>query len=104
MGSATLKKIIAVTAVVLLTAAGALFVLPRLRGAGSREDQIKAVKDAVRGRAMQCYIIEGSYPGSLEYLEENYGLAVNTDDYRIIYIAFAENLPPEIKVVPKDKK
>ena len=59
---------------------------------------------AVRARALQCYVIEGAYPESLEYLVENYGLAVNTDDYRIVYIPYAENLPPEIKVIYlKDK-
>ena len=49
-------------------------------------------------------MIEGAYPESLDYLVENYGLAVNTEDYRIIYIPYAENLPPEIKVIYlKDK-
>ena len=60
--------------------------------------------NTVYARALQCYVIEGAYPESLDYLIENYGLAVNTDDYRIVYIPYAENLPPEIKVIYlKDK-
>ena len=67
-------------------------------------DQTSSIRDTVRARALQCYVIEGAYPESLEYLMENYGLAVNTEDYKIIYIPYAENLPPEIKVVYlKDK-
>ena len=62
-------------------------------------DQTGSIRDAVYSRALQCYVIEGAYPESLDYLVENYGLAVNTEDYRIIYIPYAENLPPEIKVI-----
>ena len=91
----------AVIVLLLLIFAGAVLVLPR-RG-GSSEKQCEAIRKAVYGRALQCYVIEGSYPESLAYLTENYGLAVNTDDYRVIYIAYAENLPPEIKVVPREK-
>jgi len=74
-------------------------------GAGkSMADQTESIRDAVRSRALQCYVIEGAYPESLDYLINNYGLAVNTEDYRIIYIPYAENLPPEIKVIYlKDK-
>ena len=34
-----------------------------------------------------------------EYLEENYGLTVNKEDYLIVYDLFAENQPPQIKVI-----
>ena len=67
-------------------------------------EQTDSIRDTVRARALQCYVIEGSYPESLDYLIDNYGLAVNTEDYRIVYIPYAENLPPEIKVIYlKDK-
>ena len=76
-------------------------------GAGAKDsmaEQTGSIRDAVYARALQCYVIEGAYPESLDYLVENYGLAVNTEDYRIIYIPYAENLPPEIKVIYlKDK-
>lgn len=66
--------------------------------------QTDSIKETVRSRALQCYVIEGAYPESLDYLIENYGLAVNTEDYRIVYIPYAENLMPEIKVIYlKDK-
>lgn len=59
----------------------------------------KSIEKTVKERALQCYVIEDAYPESLEYLEKNYGLAVNKKDYKIIYTPFAENMPPQIKVI-----
>ena len=53
---------------------------------------------AIMEKALQCYVIECSYPSDIEYLEENYGLIVNHKDFRIMYTPVAENLPPQIKV------
>ena len=58
-----------------------------------------AIREAVRRSALQCYAVEGVYPPNLQYLEDNYGLQVNTEDYYISYEAFASNLPPTVKVV-----
>ena len=45
--------------------------------------------------------VERVYPPDLEYLQENYGLQVNTKDFYVTYDAFASNLPPEVIVQPK---
>ena len=58
-----------------------------------------AIREAVRRSALQCYAVEGVYPPNLQYLEDNYGLQINTEDYYISYEAFASNLPPTVKVV-----
>ena len=63
------------------------------------KDREDAILQTVRERALQCYVIENAYPESLAYLEENYGLTVNKDDYLIVYDLFAENQPPVIKVI-----
>ena len=60
-----------------------------------------AIREAVRRSALQCYVVEGVYPPSLAYLEENYGLQVNTRDYYVTYEAFSSNLPPDIRVTAK---
>lgn len=62
-------------------------------------DREAAIQQTVRERALQCYVIEDAYPESLAYLEENYGLAVNKEDYLIVYDLFARNQPPQIKVI-----
>ena len=70
--------------------------------ADQSEEQVRSITDTIYERALQCYVIEGAYPESLSYLEENYGLTVNQEDYRIIYNPFAENLPPEVRVISRE--
>ena len=65
------------------------------------EQQARAIEDAVSERALQCYVIENAYPESLAYLEDNYGLTVNKEDFKIVYTPYAENLPPDVKVIWK---
>ena len=65
------------------------------------EEHAASLRQAVYDRALQCYVIEGSYPESLSYLEQNYGLAVNHEDYLVVYTPFAENMPPDIRVIPR---
>lgn len=69
---------------------------------GSSQDMTQqgadAIRDAVQRSALQCYVVEGVYPPSLEYLEENYGLKVNQTDYYVTYEAFASNQPPTVLV------
>ena len=60
-----------------------------------------SVKEAVERAALQCYVVEGAYPSDLAYLQDNYGLSVNTRDFYIHYDAFASNLPPDVRVEVK---
>ena len=60
-----------------------------------------SLRDAIVQSANQCYAIEGSYPYNLEYLESNYGLVVNHDDYSITYEVFADNVAPNVVVVER---
>ena len=90
----------------LVIAAALIFAVQRSSARSSQEEireSIASIKDAVHKRALQCYVIEGAYPESLEYLEQNYGLTVNHDDYLIVYSVFAENQPPEVIVRYKRK-
>ena len=59
-----------------------------------RDAILDSAKPAVRA-------IEGSYPSSLEHLEESYGLTINHDDYVITYECFADNIMPSVVVVPR---
>ena len=95
--------IIAICAAVVLIALIAYPAAKRARR-DEAEDSIQSITDTVRKRALQCYVIEGAYPESFEYLEENYGLTVNHEDYLIVYTPFAENLPPEVRVIPRGEK
>lgn len=70
-------------------------------GASLREQGEVSVRNAILSSAKQCCAIEGSYPASLQYLEDNYGLVVNHDDYAITYSVFAGNVMPNVVVLAK---
>ena len=72
-------------------------------GKENTEETTRSLKEAIQRSALQCYVVEGVYPPDLDYLKENYGLTVNIKDYYIDYEIFAENLPPEIRVIPRKK-
>ena len=86
--------------IALIVIGGVLFAVTRTDEA-DMQAQADSIREAVRARALQCFVIENAYPESLAYLEQNYGLAVNKKDFQIIYTPFAENLPPDIRVIYK---
>lgn len=76
------------------------FLLGRTDGA-SRTRSEQVVKQAVTKAAVTCYTLEGRYPEDLQYLIDNYGLAINTDKYFVIYQPEGPNLMPNIIVSVK---
>lgn len=48
--------------------------------------------------SVQCYAIEGRYPPSVQYLEDHYGIQIDSDKYVVFYEGFASNLMPDITV------
>ena len=93
---------LAVLAMVLLLAAAGVWkwVIPA-SGQDLSEEGAAALRAAVERSALQCYVVEGVYPSNLSYLEENYGLQINSRDYEIVYDIFASNLPPTIRVIKR---
>lgn len=90
--------IICTLALLIIVLAG-VFVWADRAARESMAEQTESIKDTIYERALQCYVIEGAYPESLDYLVDNYGLAVNREDYRILYKPYAENLPPDVRVI-----
>ena len=85
---------------IVLTALLCLLVFGR-SGRDLGEESAAAIRDAVQRSALQCYAVEGVYPPSLEYLEANYGLQINTAEFYVAYDIYASNMPPTVKVVAK---
>lgn len=83
---------------IIVFAAALIFFKP---GRDLSEEGAAAIRDAVERSARQCYVVEGIYPPDLRYLQDNYGLQINTDDYYVTYDAFASNLPPTVIVRAK---
>lgn len=64
---------------------------------GAREED--TLKKAITRASVQCYAIEGRYPPSVEYLEQNYGIQINREKYHVFYDGFASNVMPQITVI-----
>lgn len=72
--------------------------------AGTDQQQKESLEAAVRRDMVICYALEGSYPQSLAYLEEHYGLTYDTDKYIVNYEVMGSNLMPDVTVLEKRKK
>jgi hypothetical protein len=57
-------------------------------------------KEAIVRATAQCYSLEGRYPPDLDYLEQNYGLALDHDKYVYHYQTIGENMMPRIDLFP----
>ncbi len=87
---------------VLFAAAAAWFVISiDNAGRSADEKQTEAVYRSIMNGASLCYSIEGEYPPSLDYLEKNYGVRVDTDKYAVDYSYFGANIRPTVTVVEK---
>lgn len=84
---------------VLLAAALCLHLALSNLESGRDEEGLQQLEDAVRRSAVACYAAEGIYPPDLQYLEDHYGLQVDTERYTVYYDVFAENLMPDITVL-----
>ena len=70
------------------------------RGNQSKETEI--LTSAIDRSLTQCYALEGAYPSSLLYLEENYGLTYDKNHYYIDYLFIGSNLRPDITIIERD--
>lgn len=60
------------------------------------------LENALNRSITQCYALEGSYPPSLSYLVENYGLLYNSEQYFIDYQYIGSNLRPDVTIIERD--
>jgi hypothetical protein len=79
----------------------AVFVVVSTRGFGGQYEgrKLSQVRDTVLSYIAQCYALEGAYPPDLKYLEDNYGLIMDTGRYIYHYDMFASNIFPDVKVL-----
>jgi len=67
--------------------------------ASSRAEGMRILEDSLRRAVVQCYAVEGRYPESLAYIEENYGIYIDRAKYAVHYEIFASNHMPDITVI-----
>ena len=71
------------------------------QAAARRQEQRALLEDAITRALVTCYAVEGRYPSSLSYLEENYGVQVNHSRFIVSYEAYASNQLPAVAVLEK---
>ncbi len=60
------------------------------------------LEQALERSISQCYALEGSYPVSLEYLMEHYGLTYNEEHFFVDYRYIGGNLWPDVTIIERD--
>ena len=63
-----------------------------------RLEAADTLRDSIVRSAVCCYSIEGRYPQSLSYVEDNYGVYVDRDKFLVYYEIFADNIMPYVEV------
>lgn len=96
------NTILIIAAILIIVLAVLVFCVFRNSGKDIGDESALAIQETVKREALQCYVVEGVYPPSLEYLEENYGLQINKVDFYVTYDAFASNMPPNVIVTPRN--
>lgn len=90
-----------IASVLLFFGAAAIILAGVLRFSRQADSEgAETLRTGIRRASVQCYAIEGRYPPSVEYLEENYGIQIDTTRYSVFYDGFASNIMPDITVIP----
>ena len=100
--SQTKGYLLSAAALLLLVGVFAVGALSFAGKAGQKGEE--SLRRAVTRASVQCYAIEGRYPPSVEYLEENYGVRIDRDRYNVFYNGFASNVMPEIVINPLEEE
>lgn len=74
-----------------------------IQSVSSRTDkeQLSSLKNALQRSITHCYAVEGTYPESLAYLEEHYGISYDEDKYFVDYRPSAANIMPDVTIIKK---
>lgn len=88
--------------ILMLAAVGILLVSVGNVSEKQQAENLKQIQDSIHKAVLNCYAIEGSYPATLDYVEQRYGLQIDHDRYDVFYEVFAQNIMPEITVIDKD--
>lgn len=62
-------------------------------------EQQHSLETALHRSVIQCYAVEGTYPPSLDYLKEHYGLTYDEDTFFVDYTVVGSNLLPDITII-----
>ena len=69
---------------------------------GRDAESLRQLEEALRRGCVACYAAEGTYPPSLEHLQDRYGVQIDAARYTVYYNIFADNLMPDITVLENE--
>ena len=64
------------------------------------DNEVITLRKSIDKAIVNCYAIEGAYPESIEYIEENYGVVIDRDRFIVIYEVLGPNVLPNVIVKP----
>lgn len=67
----------------------------------NNEEKLNVTRTAIQKAIVNCYAVEGFYPPSIEYLEDHYGITVDSDKYIVHYETAGTNVMPSVEVLEK---
>ena len=65
--------------------------------------QQEALENAITRSIVNCYCVEGTYPPSLSYLSDHYGLTYDKELFFVDYQAIGSNIFPDVTIIRKEK-
>lgn len=65
------------------------------------DKQQESLENAINRNIIHCYAVEGFYPPSLQYMEENYGLTYDKDLFFVDYRPIGANIRPDVTILVK---
>lgn len=71
--------------------------------AGTENRQEETLRQAIDRCIINCYCVEGTYPPSLQYIEDNYGLIYDENLFFIDYRAIGSNILPDVTIIRKEQ-
>lgn len=67
----------------------------------TQKRQKESLENALIRNITYCYAVEGSYPESLDYLKEHYGLTYDEDRFFVDYQVIGANILPDVTIIEK---
>ena len=73
-------------------------------GKDTDKKQKESLENALIRNITYCYAVEGSYPESLDYLKEHYGLIYDENRFFVDYQVIGANILPDVTIIEKGEK
>ncbi|MGN1148544.1 MAG: hypothetical protein ACI4TB_08980 [Lachnospiraceae bacterium] len=63
--------------------------------------QRESLETALNRSIIQCYAVEGTYPPSLQYIKDHYGLIYDEELFYVDYQPIGSNIMPDVTILDR---